>query len=490
MNPSTESRAKLVAPALIVASALLTACFIASSPVVAQVQGSTPAYVKLQASSPGATQTGHSNISGTSIAGFFQGDGSQLTGLDVGNVSFGLLATSFGGIGFDSSTAGAGALLVANGSGWELLGPDSDGSVLTLSGGLPTWMPGNTTLSLPYSGAGDDGGASALFSVEDAGALAAIQGTSTGPQGIGIQGVSTDTTTYSFGGYFTSDSPLGRGIFAQNTSATGPSIAGRFGSPSPDTTVVYVTASSTADGEANAIFGESFAVSGTGLRGYATNGTPNRFPVGVEGDVANKDGVGVYGYNYASTGRSTGVYAASGTIGSGSAALFVLGNSLVVGTKSFLIDDPSDPTNQNLRHYCQEGPAPYNVYKGRVTTGSDGLAWVQLPSYFASINTDPDYQLTVVDSSDDFVLAKVVHEVENNRFQIRTNKPKVVVCWEVKALRNDPWVRATGYSDIEPKLPSEKGKYLVPQLYGQPLSRAVNPRLRSRSDSEVISKGP
>lgn len=432
--------------------------------------------VRLQQTTPGLTQQGHTHISGTAIAGFFKGDGSAVTGLNADNITAGLLAPAFGGLGLDTSAASAGSLLSSTGSGWSILPPDADGQVLTLVGGLPTWQ-NSTGFTLPYDGNGDDAGLDSLFKVNNSGVNAAIMGETSGPLGIGVKGTSTDTTTYSIGGLFTSSSPLGRGVFAQNTATTGPAIAGRFGSASPASIVVQATASSTADGDATALYGESFAISGTGVWGVATGTTASRFPVGVEGDTAGRDGAGVYGYNSATSGRSTGVYAASANVSAGSAALLVFGNSVAFGTKSFLIDDPSSPTTRNLRHYCSEGPAPYNIYKGRVTTDAQGYAWAKLPDYFASINKDPDYQLTVVDGSDDFVLAKVTREVEGNRFQIRTNKPRVVVCWEVKAIRNDKWVQTTGYSDVEEKLPNEQGKYLVPQVYGRPLSQGVNVRI-------------
>jgi len=476
MTHRHNARIRLAAGATLAIPLALALTVPTVRPAEAQIS-TLPGFILAQGSTPGSAQVAHAHITGRMIAGSFEGNGAALNGLDAGNVSTGLLAPQFGGLGLDTSGVAAGSMLYGTGGAWATLDPAADGTVLTMVGGSPAWVAGSGSLSLPFGGFGDDGGGDALFRIENSGVGAAVMGITAGPLGIGVRGESTDTTTYSVGGHFTSNSPLGRGVFAQNLSETGPSIAGRFGSGSPDTTVVYATASSTGDGDATAVRGESFAISGTGVYGIATGSTPNRFPVGVQGDASNKDGAGVYGYNGATTGRSTGVYAASANISAGSAALFVFGNSFVAGTKSFLIDHPTDPTNKNLRHYCSEGPAPTNVYHGRVTTGSDGTAWVRLPDYFQDVNKDPDYQLTVIDASDDFVLAKVIKEVRDNKFQIRTSKARVTVCWEVKATRNDRWVQATGFSDIEEKPASEKGKYLVPQLYGRPLSEAVNPRL-------------
>lgn len=459
--------------AALVAAAGLTATVVLSSrDVHSQVQGTLPGFVRIQPTSPGTPQTGHSNITGTAIAGSFEGSGAGLTNLDAGNIVNGVLPPARGGLGFDASNPPLGSLLAGTGTDWALVPPGNEGSVLTLVGGSPAWTPGAGSLNLPYSGNGDDGGLDGLFSVQNAGANSAVMGVASHPLGIGVRGVATDATNYSYGGHFTASGPNARALFAQNSSVTGSAVAGRFGSASPDSTVVYVSATAST-GDATALYGESSADSGNGVTGVATSTVANRFSVGVEGRASANDGVGVFGYNASPSGRSTGVYAGSANINSGAWALLVLGNSITVGTKQFAIDHPLDPENKILHHYCSEGPAPYNVYKGRVQTDARGLAWARLPDYFEAVNKDPDYQLTVIDGSDEFVLAKVTREVRDGQFQIRTSKPGVTVCWEVRAVRNDRWVRQGGYGDVEVKQPAEKGKYLVPQLYGQPPTRGI-----------------
>lgn len=108
------------------------------------------------------------------------------------------------------------------------------------------------------------------------------------------------------------------------------------------------------------------------------------------------------------------------------------------------------------------------MYRGNVVTDARGYATIALPGYFDSINRDPTYHLTVIDDSDDFVLAKVVRKIRNNQFVIRTSKPHVEVSWEVKAIRNDRWVQMYGYQTEQEKEDTIKGKYLNPELYGQP----------------------
>jgi len=219
-----------------------------------------------------------------------------------------------------------------------------------------------------------------------------------------------------------------------------------------------------------------------------TNNDPNGFAIygtspyaGVIGEAQSEgvlgtssQGVGVVGYGqtmggYFVTSNSMGksLYAQNSA---GGYAIYASGNTAATGTKSFLIDDPRDPANYTIRHYSQEGPEPLNVYAGTTKTDSQGYATVQLPDYFETINKNPRYQLTVVDTTDspDFVLTKVVKTETSNQFTIRTSKPNTVVSWRVDAGRNDPWVQRQGTPVVEEKRPEERGKYLEPELYGQP----------------------
>ncbi|MDW8052840.1 MAG: hypothetical protein RMJ83_10235 [Armatimonadota bacterium] len=156
-----------------------------------------------------------------------------------------------------------------------------------------------------------------------------------------------------------------------------------------------------------------------------------------------------------------------------SSGMRVNGSFVVTGQpKSFMIDHPLDPENYYLLHFCSEAPEPLNIYRGNVVTDAQGYAVIQLPAYYEAINRDPSYHLTVVDNSDDFVLVKVVREIQNNQFVIRTSKPFVKVSWEVKAIRNDPYIRLVGFQAEVPKPENKRGTYLYPELYGQPLERS------------------
>jgi hypothetical protein len=192
--------------------------------------------------------------------------------------------------------------------------------------------------------------------------------------------------------------------------------------------------------EITAGYFETTAPFRTGVQGHAPNGH------GVVGSTASSDRSGV----------------------------FCDGRFTATGTKSFSIDHPFDPENKYLIHYCTEGPEPQNVYNGVVRTGVDGYAWIQLPDYFEEVNRDFRYQLTVVDEDEEFALAKVTKKMVGNRFQIRTNRPNVEVCWEVKAVRNDLFVRRHGAPVEVDKPEHERGKYQQPELYDQPKEKGVH----------------
>ncbi len=132
--------------------------------------------------------------------------------------------------------------------------------------------------------------------------------------------------------------------------------------------------------------------------------------------------------------------------------------------KGFLIDHPLDPENKYLLHACTEGPEPYNLYRGVVTTDAQGRAVVELPAYFEALNRDYTYHLTPIGA---FAQAIVAEEIQNNRFVIQTDKPHVKVAWMVLGVRNDPAMRYFWKPTEFEKAPEHRGKYLIPQVYGK-----------------------
>ncbi len=217
-----------------------------------------------------------------------------------------------------------------------------------------------------------------------------------------------------------------------------------------------------------------YAPTGTGLLGvtdsgnavYALSNATSGVVRTILAQNTSDQGAAILGWASATSGNNYGVVGQSDSPAGW--AVFGFGDVGCTGVKSFVIDHPLDPANKILRHYCTEGPEPQNAYNGVVTTDAQGFATVQLPDYFDQINRDFRYQLTVIDSTEDFVLAKVAQEIANNQFRVRTSQPNTKVSWEVKGVRNDPWVRAHGIQAEQDKPAAERGTYLQPELYGQP----------------------
>jgi trimeric autotransporter adhesin len=149
--------------------------------------------------------------------------------------------------------------------------------------------------------------------------------------------------------------------------------------------------------------------------------------------------------------------------------VFVTGKLTKFGG-GFRIDNPADPANSYLDHSWVESNDMMNVYNGNTTTDDDGNATVELPGYFEALNRDFRYQLTVVGQ---FATAIVAEEVRDNRFRIKTDKPNVMVSWQVTGIRQDVWANAIRIEVEVQKTEAERGKYLHPEEHGQPATAGI-----------------
>lgn len=149
------------------------------------------------------------------------------------------------------------------------------------------------------------------------------------------------------------------------------------------------------------------------------------------------------------------------------------------GSKDFVIDHPQAPADKKLRHNTVEGPGYFTFYHGRVELDANGEAWVELPSYFIALNTQPQYQLTCVGG---YAPVYVAEEVVGNRFKIGGGRPGLQVCWQVTANRNDPYARDHPYQAEMDKKEDERGTYYYPQGYGAGSEKALN-RIHKRTET-------
>jgi hypothetical protein len=220
---------------------------------------------------------------------------------------------------------------------------------------------------------------------------------------------------------------------------------------------------------------------GVALRGFAEEGYG---VYGVSNDTSN--GAGVFGM-----GRLAGVYGEA-SLGSGSVGIF--GDDSLVEPNSdagrfsgdvqvngvltklsgaFRIDHPLDPANKYLEHSFVESPDMMNIYNGNAITDASGYATIGLPNWFEALNKDFRYQLTVLGQ---FAQAIVASKIEDNRFVIRTDHPNVEVSWQVTGIRKDAWAQAHPVEVEQDKPEHERGTYLAPELFGQPVEKSVDYR--------------
>jgi hypothetical protein len=220
----------------------------------------------------------------------------------------------------------------------------------------------------------------------------------------------------------------------------------------------------------------SAGVGATALAVQTTDGTAAN--TAISGVSNGPSGVGVYGQaNNGSTGATPiGVWGYTSSTSAGALAGQFTGNVNVVGNLSksggsFKIDHPLDPANKYLYHSFVESPDMKNIYDGVVETDTNGEVVVVLPEYFQALNRDFRYQLTVIGQ---FAQAIVEHEIQDNRFVIKTDKPGVKVSWQVTGIRQDAWANAHRIPTEVEKPAEERGLYLHPQLYGAPEEKGID----------------
>jgi hypothetical protein len=356
--------------------------------------------------------------------------------------------------------------------------------------GQQLWGVFGETCSTAYSnaGAGVCGFASAAT-----GASAGVRGDTISSQGIGVgaNAWSTTGTTYGvlshcyspdgYAGYFAGGRNYFSGEVGIGNSAPFAMLtvnSSEYGSPG-----IVSTHTATSSDEP-AIMGvhnvsDFYGIGVMGIGGYRgvvgqVAATGSQTYSGIAGSATGGSGLnyGVYGV---ATGGATsvGVYGYAYSASSANYAGYFNGNVVVTGTLSkgggsFKIDHPLDPENKYLSHSFVESPDMKNIYDGVVVTDGRGYAIVTLPDWFDALNRDFRYQLTVIDDSDDFIMAKVTREIEGNHFAIRTNAPCVKVSWQVTGIRQDAYANLHRIPVEEDKPPSERGLYLHPDAYGQP----------------------
>jgi hypothetical protein len=204
------------------------------------------------------------------------------------------------------------------------------------------------------------------------------------------------------------------------------------------------------------------SVDGAGVRGASINS------VGVLGFSQNDDifaGIDSTGFSLFRVDNNGEVYTPAVHTG----GLDVSG-TLSKSAGQFKIDHPLDPANKYLSHSFVESPDMKNIYDGTVTTDARGYATIILPRYFEALNSDFRYQLTVIGQ---FAQAIVASEIKNNQFTIQTSTGGVKVSWQLTGIRKDAYANAHRIKVEENKAVAERGRYLHPEVFGQPREKVI-----------------
>lgn len=438
-----------------------------------------------------------------SVSGVY-GRSDSTTGRGVSGYSAAVSGSTYGGHFQSWSTSGTGVFghaVAATGSTYGLFGQ----SVSTSGRGVfgeATATSGTTYgaygRSASTGGYGVYGEATAT-----SGSSYGVYGRSASTGGYGVYGYATAATGGGRGVNGVSESTSGLGVVGYATSATGTTYGVQGLSASTSGSGVYGQASA-ASGTTTGVMGQSDSTAGRGVYGSATATTGANFGGYFESNSTS--GYGLYGRASATSGTIYGVRGYASTA-AGGYAVYAAGDMGASGTKPFRIDHPDDPENKYLLHYAAESPEVINFYRGTVVLNDAGEAVVELPSYFAKINKTPSYQLTAVGAPmPNLHVAEEISEAALSAgvaagaggaapactFRIAGGAPRAKVSWEVKAVRNDPWVRSRAVPartvqdgrsietrampvEVEKSGP-ERGKYQHPEHYGQPRERGLDYR--------------
>lgn len=171
------------------------------------------------------------------------------------------------------------------------------------------------------------------------------------------------------------------------------------------------------------------------------------------------------------------------------------------GSGGLTLDQALDPENKYLPPAFPGSPELLSVCSGTVTTGDDGAARVALPEYFEALNSEFRYQLTVVGH---FAQAVVAEEIHDNSFTIRTDSPRVKVCWQVTGVRLESGIRhGTGREPVPDHIaglvpavrpgspPETAGKRLQPLVQDDPVDdeelRQLLAGIRGRAEASAVA---
>jgi hypothetical protein len=312
----------------------------------------------------------------------------------------------------------------------------------------------------------------------------------------------------------TSSSTLATTVSAFASAASGPTIAveGQTNSSDPGAKGVLGVDNATV-GTGEGVNGVSLSPVGLGVAGQGGSSSFSSTaltwmgiqPIGMLGDSSLSGGVGVHataddgyalradnnsGYptvDFRNSGNGLSFTAGGNT---GFVDIFPSGDLTVSGTihagvKDFRIDHPLDPSGKYLTHASIESSEMLNLYTGNAVLGADGSAAVSLPDWFTALNDDFRYQLTPIGG---FAQLYIAEEITGNQFRIAGGRAGMKVSWQVTGVRQDAYAKAHPLVVESDKQGEERGHYLHPDAFGQPLEMGITAVHRAKLHAQRAAK--
>jgi hypothetical protein len=242
-----------------------------------------------------------------------------------------------------------------------------------------------------------------------------------------------------------------------------------------------------------------------GFSGKSSSIFPFAGAVGVNGDTGVTGGIGVVAtvddgtalWAQNSSSNLTAIIDNSGTgrvLQAGGVQGYILvdtsGNLIVTGTifagtKDFRIDHPLVPSEKYLTHASIEASEMLNLYTGNAVLGADGSAAVLLPDWFTALNDDFRYQLTPIGG---FAQLYIAEKITANQFRIAGGRAGLEVSWLVNGVRRDAYAKMHPLVVESDKQGEERGHYLHPDAFGQPLEMGITAVHRAKLRAQHAAK--
>ena len=136
-------------------------------------------------------------------------------------------------------------------------------------------------------------------------------------------------------------------------------------------------------------------------------------------------------------------------------------------------DHPDAPADRWYRQAVVGSFEQVSVIGGNALTGANGQARVRVPALFARYHADFRYQLTALG---DYQRVYVARKLDRTgRFTIVADRPDLEVSWQLTGVRIDPAARKHPIKVESRKPRLLRGRYLQPELYGQPRTQFLAP---------------